>query len=113
MRYVIIGASAAGCQAAETLRRYAPDSPLTVISEEPQPLYSRPLLTYLLSGEVSREQVWLKGQDYFKEWTLEPVLGEPVIRVDPEGHAVHLLGGRTLDMTGCSSPPGPGPACWT
>ncbi len=96
MRYVIIGASAAGCKAAETLRRYAPNSPITVISEEAQPLYSRPLLTYLLSGEVSRQQVWLKGQDYFKEWGFDPVLGEPVTRVDPDGHAVHLLGGRTL-----------------
>jgi len=93
---VIIGASAAGCKAAETLRRYAPDSPITIISEEAQPLYSRPLLTYLLSGEVSREKVWLKGQDYFKEWALEPLLGEPVTRVDPEGHSVHLLGGRTI-----------------
>ncbi|MFZ5449622.1 MAG: NAD(P)/FAD-dependent oxidoreductase [Thermodesulfobacteriota bacterium] len=96
MRYVIIGASAAGCKAAETLRRYAPSSPITVISEEAQPLYSRPLLTYLLSGEVSRDKVWLKGQDYFKEWGLEPVLGEPVTRVDPEGHNVHLLGGRVI-----------------
>jgi len=42
MRYVIIGASAAGCQAAETLRRYAPKSPITVISEETQPLYRLP-----------------------------------------------------------------------
>ena len=96
MRYVIIGASAAGCKAAETLRRYAPDSPIIVISEEAQPLYSRPLLTYLLSGEVSREKVWLKGQDYFREWALDPVLGEPVTRVDPEGHAVHLLGGQAI-----------------
>ena len=47
MRYVIIGASAAGCKAAETLRRYAPNSPITVISDEAQPLYSRPLLTYV------------------------------------------------------------------
>jgi nitrite reductase (NADH) large subunit len=96
MLYVIIGASAAGCQAAETLRRYAADSPITVISEEAQPLYSRPLLTYLLSGEVSREQVWLKGQEYFKEWRLDPVLGEPVTRVDPAAHVVHLLGGTAI-----------------
>jgi NADPH-dependent 2,4-dienoyl-CoA reductase/sulfur reductase-like enzyme len=96
MRYVIIGASAAGCKAAETLRRYAPSSPITLISEEAQPLYSRPLLTYLLSGEVSREKVWLQGPDYFEARGLDPVLGEPVTRVDPDGHAVHLLGGRTL-----------------
>jgi nitrite reductase (NADH) large subunit len=96
MRYVIIGASAAGCKAAETLRRYAPASPITIISEEAQPLYSRPLLTYLLSGEVSREKVWLQGQEYFQEWRLEPVLGEPVTRVAPQAHAVHLLGGRII-----------------
>ncbi len=96
MRYVIIGASAAGCKAAETLRRYAPASPITVISEEAQPLYSRPLLTYLLSGEVSPDKIWLRGRDYFQEWGLEPVLGEPVTRVDPEGHAVHLLGGQVI-----------------
>ena len=96
MRYVIIGASAAGCKAAETLRRYAPQSPIAVISEEAQPLYSRPLLTYLLSGEVSPEKVWLQGENYFREWDLDPVLGEPVVRVDPAAHAVHLLGGRRV-----------------
>ena len=96
MRYVIIGASAAGCKAAETLRRYAPDSPITVISDEAQPLYSRPLLTYLVSGEVAPEKVWLKGEDYFRQWNFEPLLGEQVMRVDPPAHAVHLLGGRHL-----------------
>jgi NAD(P)H-nitrite reductase large subunit len=96
MRYVIIGASAAGCQAAETLRRYAPASPIALISEEAQPLYSRPLLAYLLSGEISRDKVWLKGPEYFKEWGLDPVLGEPVTRVDPGAHRVHLLGGRVI-----------------
>ena len=96
MRYVIIGASAAGCKAAETLRRYAPQSPIAVISEEARPLYSRPLLTYLLSGEVSPDRVWLQGENYFKEWNLDPVLGEQVLRVDPAAHAVHLLSGRRV-----------------
>jgi NAD(P)H-nitrite reductase large subunit len=96
MRYVIIGASAAGCKAAETLRRYAPKSRITVISEEARPLYSRPLLTYLLSGEVSPDLVWLQAEDYFRQWNFDPVLGEPVTRVDPEGHTVHLKGGRVI-----------------
>jgi len=96
MRYVIIGASAAGCKAAETLRRYAPKSPITVISDEPRPLYSRPLLTYVLSGEVAPEKVWLQGEDYFRQWNLEALLGEPVVRLDPAAQAVHLLGGRVV-----------------
>jgi NAD(P)H-nitrite reductase large subunit len=96
MRYVIIGASAAGCKAAETLRRYAPNSPITIISDEARPLYSRPLLTYVLSGEVAPEKVWLKDEDYFRQWKLDPILGEQVMRVDPPAHAVHLLDGRHL-----------------
>jgi nitrite reductase (NADH) large subunit len=96
MRYVIIGASAAGCKAAETLRRYAPKSPITVISEETQPLYSRPLLTYLLGGEVKPDQIWLQREDYFRRWNFGPVLGEPVTRVDPEAHQVHLLSGSLI-----------------
>jgi nitrite reductase (NADH) large subunit len=96
MRYVIIGASAAGCQAAETLRRFAPESTITVISDEPRPLYSRPLLTYLLSGEVTPDRVWLKGEDYFSRWGLVPVLGEAVTRVNPGAREVRLASGRIL-----------------
>ena len=59
-------------------------------------LYSRPLLTYLLSGEVSRDKVWLKGEDYFQEWGFVPVLGEQVVRVDPEARGVHLRGGSVI-----------------
>ena len=49
-----------------------------------------------MSGEVAPEKVWLKGEDYFRQWNFEPVLGEQVVRVDPPAHAVHLLGGRHL-----------------
>ncbi len=96
MRYVIIGASAAGCKAAETLSRYEPASPITIISDEAQPLYSRPLLTYLLSGEVSRDQIWLKSQQYFQDWGFTALLGAPVTRVDPGAHTVHLADGQTV-----------------
>jgi nitrite reductase (NADH) large subunit len=96
MRYVIIGASAAGCQAAETLRRYAPRDTITIISDELRPLYSRPLLTYLLSGEVPPDRIWLQGEDYFSRWGLTPVLGEAVVRVEPKSREVFLSSGKTL-----------------
>lgn len=96
MRYVIIGASAAGCQAAETLRRYRPESSIILISDEVKPLYSRPLLTYLLSGEITREGVWLQGEDYFREWRFEAALGAAVTRVDPGSRTVHLASGQRV-----------------
>jgi nitrite reductase (NADH) large subunit len=96
MRYVVIGASAAGCQAAQTLRAYAPQSSITVISGEAQPRYSRPLLTYLLSGEISPENLWLPGADYFRQHGCQAVLGDSVTRVDPGAHEVRLASGRTI-----------------
>ncbi|MDD2901237.1 MAG: FAD-dependent oxidoreductase [Syntrophales bacterium] len=94
MRYVIIGASAAGQAAAETLRQWDPQGSITVISDEAQPLYSRPLLTYLLSGEIRPEKVWLKGADYFQEWGFEARLGEEVVQVVPADREVRLASGR-------------------
>jgi NADPH-dependent 2,4-dienoyl-CoA reductase/sulfur reductase-like enzyme len=94
MRYVIIGASAAGLAAAETLRQWDPRGSITLISDEPHPPYSRPLLTYLLSGEVKPSHVWLKGADYFADWGFEARLGEQVVQVAPGEQEVRLGSGR-------------------
>jgi NAD(P)H-nitrite reductase large subunit len=94
MRYVIIGAGPAGVAAAETLRRWDPPGAITLISDEPHPPYSRPLLTYLLSGEVSLERIWLREEDYFEKWGFTLLLGEAVTGVDPQAREVRLASGR-------------------
>ena len=96
MRYVIIGASAAGLAAAETLRQWDPRGSITLISDEPHPPYSRPLLTYLLSGEVRLDKVWLRGPDYFESWGFEARLGERVVQVAVPEHEVRLQSGQAL-----------------
>jgi nitrite reductase (NADH) large subunit len=96
MRYVIIGSSAAGLKAAETLRQYAPESPVTLISDEAQRPYSRPLLTYLLSREVSEDRLWLRDEDFFARLGVIARLGHRVVRVDPAAHEVQLASGERL-----------------
>ncbi|MBM4284972.1 MAG: NAD(P)/FAD-dependent oxidoreductase [Deltaproteobacteria bacterium] len=96
MRHVIIGTSAAGLAAAEMVRRLAPGDAVALISDEPHLPYSRPLLTYLLGGEITPEKIWLRPRDYFERFGFEAHLGEPVVQVDPEGRAVHLASGRTV-----------------
>ncbi len=96
MRYVIIGASAAGLAAAETLRQWDPRGSITLISDEPHPPYSRPLLTYLLSGEIRLDKVWLRSPDYFESWGFEARLGERVVQVAAGEHEVRLQSGRAL-----------------
>ncbi|MDI6852869.1 MAG: FAD-dependent oxidoreductase [Deltaproteobacteria bacterium] len=96
MRYVIIGTSAAGLAAAETIRQRDRQGGITLISDEPHLPYSRPLLTYLLGREVDAEKIFLKSHDYFDRWGFEPRLGAPVLKVKPESREVHLEGGETV-----------------
>ena len=96
MRYVIIGTSAAGLAAAEVLRARDRGGSITLIGEETHLPYSRPLLTYLLGREIQPQQIFLKSAAYFAEWGFTPLLGEPVVRVDPEAREVRLAGGRAV-----------------
>jgi nitrite reductase (NADH) large subunit len=90
MRYVIIGTSAAGLAAAEVLRARDREGSITLIGEEVHLPYSRPLLTYLLGREIKPDKIFLKSADYFAQLRLSPVLGEPVVQVNPETCEVSL-----------------------
>ncbi|MEN3190199.1 MAG: FAD-dependent oxidoreductase [Atribacterota bacterium] len=56
MKYLIIGASAAGLSAALKIRELDVDGEITVLSEEKSLPYSKMSLPYLLSGECSKEE---------------------------------------------------------
>lgn len=98
MRYVIIGTSAAGLAAAEVLRVRDRNGSITLISEEEDLPYSRPLLTYLLGREIARDRIFLKSANYFAAWGFTPLRGEPVVRVDPGARTVELAGGTKVSF---------------
>lgn len=96
MHQVIIGNSAAGLAGAETIRRLDAKARITIISDEPYPAYCRPLLTFLLAGEVSEAALWLKGPDYYERWGFEALLGRRVVAVYPQDRTVILADGHSL-----------------
>ncbi len=116
MRYLIIGSSAAGIKAAETLRGLDREASITVLSEENEPPYSRCLLPEYLSGKKSREELTFRAGNFFKDNNIETMLGERAVYVDPAGQEVILESGeavgydKLLVATGASStcPPLPG-----
>src|SRR5271157_781289 len=73
MRYVIVGASAAGVSAAETLRQRDPGAEIVVISDE-RLVYSRPLLSYYLAGHLSEENLLYRPRDFFEQLGITLVL---------------------------------------
>lgn len=94
--YVILGASAAGLSAIEAIRQRDPSGPITLVSKEPEPCYSRVALPYLIAGEKDLRQITLQTPDYFRSRGVEAIWGVGAAALDPQARQVRLEDGRTL-----------------
>ena len=90
MNYVIIGGSAAGVTCAETLRKHDKKADITLISDEIFPLYSRCLLTYLISGSIDESKLNFKDKNFYKDNNIKAYLGKKVVSIDIEKKNVTL-----------------------
>ena len=108
MRYLILGASAAGINAAKTIRELDSAGEITVISRDEQ-VYSRCMLHHVISGERSPEKAGFVEADFFKEYNIRWLAGREAINLDTTGKKVKLSNGeeerydRLLIATGASS----------
>jgi ferredoxin len=113
-RIVIVGASLAGLQAADTLRQEGFTGSVTVIGDEPSEPYDRPPLSkQVLNGMVSPERTALPEPGELEvEWRL----GQPATGLDLTSKQVTLADGqkvgfdRLLIATGSRARPWPDPA---
>lgn len=96
MNYVIIGGSAAGIAAAETLRRNDKKSSIAVISDEVLPLYSRCLLTYLIAGSIDESKLYFKAKDFYEEKNINAYLGKKAASIDRKKKNVVLDNGKAI-----------------
>ena len=80
--YAIIGNSAGGLSAIESIRRSDKSSKIINISKEPHRPYSRCLLSYYLAGQYDKDILWIRPEDYYKKYDVEPVLNTAVTAVD-------------------------------
>jgi len=96
---VIVGASAAGATAVETIRRLDPDCRLTLISDEPVPLYSRCLLSDYLVGHVRRERLAFQRRDWPQGLGVK-VVQERAVELDSRIGEVRTSGGWRLRYDG-------------
>ena len=93
---IIVGGGQAGASMAAKLRTLDADVGITLIAEESDPPYQRPPLSkaYLL-GEMARERLYLRPEDFYTEHNITLKLGTPVTAIDPAGKTVET-GGETL-----------------
>ncbi|HLH93181.1 MAG TPA: FAD-dependent oxidoreductase [Xanthobacteraceae bacterium] len=98
---IVVGASQAGLQVAESLRAEGYDGPLTMIGDEPHPPYQRPPLSKaLLTGESTEDRLVLRGRDLLAKRNIELATGVRVAAIERAGRRVQLSDGRSLAYRG-------------
>lgn len=94
--YVILGNSAAGLTAVDAIRERDKTGPITLISKEPDPAYSRVALPYILSKEKNLRQITLQEPEYFKANNVETIIGTGASGLDAKNKTIGLDDGRTV-----------------
>ncbi|MFF8732423.1 NAD(P)/FAD-dependent oxidoreductase [Streptomyces sp. NPDC015171] len=100
-RIVIVGASAAGLTAAETLRRRGWTGHLTLIGDESRPPYDRPPLSKeILTGAWEPAQVTLRSPQDLAALKADLRLGQRAVALDVPGRRVRLGDGGDVPFDG-------------
>ncbi|MBE0448930.1 MAG: NAD(P)/FAD-dependent oxidoreductase [Actinobacteria bacterium] len=96
MSYVIIGNSVAAVGAIEAIRQIDKEVPITVISDEPYSVYSRPLISEYLAGQVTEDMMGYRNPDFYEKNRVITKLGKKVIAIDPPKKSLKLSDGEEV-----------------
>jgi NAD(P)H-nitrite reductase large subunit len=96
MKYLIIGNSAAGVNAADAIRANDKKGSITIISKEEVSAYGRPLISYYLSGKVKPESMYYRNEDFYKSRNIEVLLNTEAEEIDVKKKEVLVAGGKKL-----------------
>ncbi len=88
MKYVIIGASAAGISAAKTLRENDRDSKITVFTDEKFLPYSRPIISYYLKSAVEEKNIYLEKAEFYKKNNIDVITDAKIQEIDADNKRV-------------------------
>ena len=94
-RLVIVGNSAAGLAAIEAIRARDRRSPITLIAAERHPPYSRVMLTYLLAGKLSRDELFLHRPDWYRQMGVKALSGRRAVAIDTRRREIVIEPSRT------------------
>ena len=115
-KLVVVGNGMAGVACVEQILKYRHDFEITIIGDETHVNYNRILLSSVLAGEKSADEIVLNDIDWYRANGIEPRLGVRVTAIDADAHVVHGTDGRVIPFdklilaTGSSAfvPPVPG-----
>jgi len=95
-RYLIIGNGASGTYAAETIRKTDAEGEITLVTNEPYPLYNRVALPPYLRDEARPEKVFLRTPEQHEQKGIKLLCDTQITQLDTEGRVATAADGRTF-----------------
>jgi len=95
-KYLIIGNSAGGIGAAEAIRQVDKEGALIIVSEEPYPAYSRPLISKYLAGERTLEGILFRPLDFYDQNNIVFLPGKKVSHLELDHQSAQLEDGEQI-----------------
>ena len=96
--YLIIGNGIAGATAVEILRNEDFATDITLIADDPVPVYYRPALKDYLGGKIREEKLWARPISFYQDRRVR-FLTDRVVKIQAEQHRVVLRSGQTVDYS--------------
>lgn len=94
--YAIVGNSAAAINALEAIRRHDARGSIGLFSEEKYRCYSRPLISYLVAGEIDARRMYYRPPNYYRTMDVEFRPGERVVSFSTSRRTVTTAGGEKV-----------------
>ena len=95
MKLVLVGNGMAGVRTLEELLKAAPDQyDITVFGDEPHPNYNRIMLSPVLAGEQTVEQIVLNSREWYAANGITLHTGKRVVKIDRKKRFVEADDGR-------------------
>jgi len=94
--YLIVGASAAGMAAVETIRAHDPDGRITVLSDEPDPPYFRPMIPFVVSRKKEGKEISLQGRGPYRADGFDLRLSTRAAAIDSRAGRLYTNSGKSL-----------------
>jgi len=93
--YLIIGNGIAGVTAAEILRNEDSVTDITVIADDPFPVYYRPALKDYLAGRVREDKLWARPNSFYQDLHIR-FLSDRVVGIQAGQHTIQMQSGREV-----------------
>ncbi|MBI2884726.1 MAG: NAD(P)/FAD-dependent oxidoreductase [Candidatus Omnitrophica bacterium] len=95
-RLVVVGNGMAGMSCLDRILQYQPGFAVTVLSEEPHCNYNRILLSSVLAGEKTLEEIYINTPEWYDQNRIDLRLGVKAVDVDAAGRTVTAATGETI-----------------